>query len=260
MKCIKHDLGTEARNIEIVSFFDLHIGSPACDMAKIKEMINYVKDNPNAYAICGGDLINNSTKTSVGDPFAEELSPMEQMYTAIDLFTPIKDKILGMCSGNHENRSYKNDGVDLMGFFAKCLGLSDIYDSVACLLFLRFGQGGNHSTGKQCYTVYFSHGDGIGGRLAGSKANGLQRRGEIVNADVIIAGHHHQPIVFTMATNEIDYANSSIKHKEQLFVGLSATLNQEAYAERVGLRPSSKAQARVILNGVSQHQVMGYLI
>lgn len=254
MKCVKIDLPKELSELNIEIFADLHIGSKKCDYKEIMERIEKVKNDESRYCIILGDLINNSTKTSVGDVYEEELTPMQQIQKACMMFEPIKDKIIGITSGNHERRSYKTDGIDLSYFFARELRIEDKYDYCACLLFIRFGKmgykgaGGRHG-GKMCYTLYMTHGDGNGGRTIGGKMNGLQRRGQIVDADIIITGHTHSPASFRDSFFKIDYANSSVNQKEQLFVNASATLNYEEYAELYGMKPSSKQSPAILLGG-----------
>lgn len=254
MKCVKVDLPAEHKEIFIEIFSDLHIGSKKCDYEAIQERIEKVKSDPNRYCIVLGDICNNSTKTSVGDVYEEELTPMQQVQKAVKMFDCIKHKTLGITSGNHERRSYKQDGIDLTYFFASELGLADKYDYCACLLFIRFGRaktrgaGGSHG-GKMCYTLYMTHGDGNGGRTIGGKMNGLQRRGQIVDADIVVTGHTHSPATFRDSFFRIDYQNSSVSQREQLFVNASATLNYEEYAELYGMRPSSNVSPVIVLDG-----------
>jgi predicted phosphodiesterase len=254
VKCIKNELPYYLSEIEIEIFSDLHLGSKKCDYQAIQRRIDRVKDNDNVYAIILGDVLNNSTRTSVGDVYEDSLTPMQQVNQATMMFYPIKDKILGVCSGNHERRSYKTDGVDLLYFFAKELGVADRYDYASCLLFVRLGcdnsraKSGKHSR-KVCYSIYATHGDGQGGRTIGGKANGLQRRGQIINSDIVITGHTHAPLSFRDCCFEIDYQNSSYYKKEQLFVNASATLDYEEYAELYGMKPSSIESPKIILNG-----------
>lgn len=254
MKCIKIDLPRELEGIKIELFSDLHLGSKKCNYAEIQERIAKVRDNKDTYALILGDVLNNSTKTSVGDVYEEALTPMQQINLAIRTFEPIKDKILGICSGNHERRTYKTDGVDLLYFLASELGLSERYDYASCLLFVRLGHKKGtslegHNSRKVCYSIYMAHGDGQGGRTIGGKANGLQRRGQIVNADIVITGHTHMPFSFRDCSFEIDYQNNSYYKKEQLFINTSATLHYEEYAELYGMKPSSIVSPRVILSG-----------
>lgn len=253
MQCVKNDLSENLEYINIEIFSDLHLGSKKCDYKGIIEKRDRVLNDPNTYCIILGDVCNNSTKDSVGDCFEEPLSPMEQVKKGIQIFEPIKDKILGITSGNHERRSYKKEGVDLLWFLASELGCIDKYDYAACLLFVRFGKSIRTSSAnrkrKMCYTIYMSHGDGVGGRTAGGKANGLQRRGQIVNADIVCIGHTHMPLSFKDCAFEIDYRNSTITKKEQLYVNASAELDYEQYAELYGMRPSSKSSPVIKLDG-----------
>jgi predicted phosphodiesterase len=244
MKCIKVNLPETLDHIKIEIFADLHIGSKKCNYKSIMERVEKVKNEENRYCIFVGDLINNSTKSSVGDVYSEELSPMQQIQKAVKMFDCIKHKTIGITSGNHEQRSYKTDGIDLTYFFARELGLEHLYDYCACLLFIRFGKakchgaGGSHG-GKLCYTLYMTHGNGNGGRTIGGKMNGLQRRGQIVDADIIVTAHTHSPASFRDCFYRIDYQNSSVSKREQLFINASAALNYEEYAEQYGMRPSS---------------------
>lgn len=254
MKCVKNNLPHDLARIEIEIFSDLHLGSKKCDYMAIQKRIERVKENNHVYAIILGDVLNNSTKNSVGDVYEEELTPMQQINKATMLFEPIKDKILGVCSGNHERRSYKTEGIDLLYFMCAELGIADKYDYCACLLFIRVGQCNKHSkVGKNsrqvCYTLYMTHGDGQGGRTFGGKANGLQRRGQIVDADIIVTGHTHAPISFRDCCYSIDCSNSCVNTKEQLFVNASATLKYEEYAELYGMKPSSTQSPVIELNG-----------
>ena len=253
MKCVKNDLPENLLSMELEIFADMHIGSKKCDYMSIQQRVERVETNDNVYAIVVGDVLNNSTKTSVGDVYEEELSPMQQVKQAIMLFEPIKHKILGVCSGNHERRSYKTEGVDLLYFMCAELGIADKYDYCACLLFIRFGK--NDRQRRMCYSLYMTHGDGNGGRTIGGKANGLQRRGQIVDADIVVTAHTHAPLAFRDCFYRIDYPNSCVKKKEQLFVNASATLKYEEYAELYGMRPSSTQSPVIILNGSKKEMI-----
>lgn len=244
MKLITTDLKT-LPEVHIHVFGDLHIGSTKFDKKELEKRIEYVKEDEYARVILLGDLINNSTKTSVGDVYAEQLTPMEQIKIAKGFFEPIKDKIICIVSGNHEARSYKTDGIDLTYFLASELGVVDKYDSVSGCIIVRWG---NLSKSKSnVTTIYCTHGTGNGGKTTGGKANGLSKRGQIINADIIITGHTHQPIVFAESSFEIDERHNNIKKKEQLFVNCGSSLGYEEYAETYGMKPSSNRQPIVYL-------------
>ena len=93
-----------ALKIEVMA--DLHIGDAHCDLPLIRERLKSVQEEPDTALILNGDILNNATKTSVSDCYSEVLPPMEQIQRAVELFEPVKDKILAVTTGNHERRTY----------------------------------------------------------------------------------------------------------------------------------------------------------
>lgn len=255
MKFVKNDLSEDFSQIEIEIFSDLHIGSKRCDFKTIQQRVERVKANENVFAIILGDVCNTALKNSKSDVYEEALKPKEQLNQACMLFEPIKDKILGICQGNHENRIDKETNIDILYLMARQLGIENKYGAVSCLLFIRFGKQKNNkkarsytSGRKLCYSLYMTHGSG-GGGTTGAKANQLEKRGNIVDSDIVCIGHTHLPLTFRTASYKCDPQNNSAYLKEQVFVNASATLDPEDYAEKVGLRPSSKTSPVIILDG-----------
>ena len=123
MKKIIIDLPRELSSVELHIFADEHLGDMCCDVKRLLQRIEYVKNTPNAYCILNGDIIDNATKTSIGDTYTQELNPMNQLERAVEIFEPIKDKVLCITHGNHENRTYKSEGINLSALLARQLGL-----------------------------------------------------------------------------------------------------------------------------------------
>lgn len=258
MKSAMRDLGGDKRDIKIRILSDLHIGSPKCLVSKIKEEVKEVASDPNCYVILAGDLIDNGTKGSV-NPYGDILSPMEQMKQVISILEPIKDKILAICQGNHEYRTFKESGTDLTWFLAKQFGIEEYYDPVGMCLFVKFGHistynGGNGHDAKVVYSIYLTHGSG-GGSTVGGKANVLHKRGNIISADVVCMGHTHQPMAwkedaFVARANQYD-----VIRKETTYVMTGSWLEYEEYAHRIGLPPSSIAIPTITLGGYNKRFV-----
>lgn len=259
MKCIKADLPRELRTIEIHTFADLHIGDKHTDMDLIKSRIMEVQEKENAYCILNGDLLNNATKTSVSDSYAEDIPPMEQIQCGIDLFEPIKDKILAIATGNHESRTYQKEGIDLTEVMARQMGMFNKFSKTGALLFIRFGEqsrgrketGGSGKIRKMCYTIYTTHGRG-GGRKEGAKAIRLADMASIVDADIYIHSHTHLPMVMKQAFYRTDVPNSTCRCVDKLFVNTAATLNYGGYGEAQEFKPSSKDNPIIYLNGTKK--------
>ena len=78
MKVIKHTF-PEHPELAILPLADWHIGDPNADGKRMLEWLDYLKNNPNAYAILNGDLMDAAIKTSIGDVYQASIQPMEQL-------------------------------------------------------------------------------------------------------------------------------------------------------------------------------------
>ena len=255
MKVIKCDLPEELTHIELHIFADEHIGDEHCDMQRLKDRIKYVAEKPDAYCILNGDILDNASKTSIGDTYTQTHNVMEQIEEAVELFSPIRHKTLAVLRGNHEGRAYK-EGVDLSSIMAARLGLLDKYSPTAALLFVRFGKqssgkketNGSGKVRKMCYTIYALHGSG-GGRKASTKVGRLEEMAGIIDSDCYIHSHTHLPITMKQGFHRIDTRNSTVAIVDKLFINTAANLNYGGYGEAQEYKPSSKQNPVIHLNG-----------
>jgi predicted phosphodiesterase len=248
MKAIRCDL-PYAETIEIHPMADLHIGDFNSDYKSILERIEYIKRTENAYCILDGDLMDTAIASSIGDTYGANLQPMEQLKQCVKIFEPIKDKILAVLPGNHENRVYKSDGLDITELMCAQLEIPQKYSPTTALLFIRFGnQGGKRHNRPQLYTAYVTHGSG-GGRREGGKVNRLADLASIVDADIYIHAHTHLPLVFKEAFFRVSGSNSSVSLVDKLFVNTAASLNYGGYGDRQGFKPASKRSPVIYLHG-----------
>ena len=253
MNVIKIDLPRELPSLEIHTFADEHIGDAQCDLKRLLARIEYVKNTPNAYCILNGDILDNATKTSIGDAYTQVFNPMEQLKKAVEIFAPIREKCLCITHGNHENRSYKSEGINLSYLIAKQLGLEKRYTPTSATIFIRFGQGGTSTRyRKACYTIYVLHGSG-GGRKEGSKANRLAEMASIIDTDIYIHSHTHLPMVMKQAFHRIDTANSAVALVDKLFINTASNLNYGGYGEAAEFKPSSKDTPVIYLSGTKKY-------
>ena len=259
MNTIKIDLSQDISQLEIHTFADEHIGDEHCDIKRLLTRIDYVKNTPNAYCILNGDILDNATRTSIGDVYTQEFDPMGQLQKAIEIFSPITDKILCITHGNHENRTYKKEGINLSRLIANQLGLADKYTPTSAVLFIRFGKASNgkketNGSGKVrkiCYTVYTLHGSG-GGRKEGAKAIRLADMASIIDTDIYIHSHTHLPMVMKQAFHRIDTQNSTVACVDKLFVNTAANLKYGGYGEAGEFKPSSMETPVIYLNGTKK--------
>ena len=252
MKTVKVDLPQNLKSIEIHTLADLHIGDRFCNKDGIKERIENIKNTPNAFCILNGDLMNNATKTSVSDCYAEEMTPMEQVERCMELLEPIKDKIIAITSGNHEKRTYNKEGIDITKLVAMQLGLADRYSPTSCIIFLRFGkQNGHRRHLPMLYTIYCNHGSG-GGRKEGAKAIRLADMSSIIDADIYIHSHTHLPMVMKQGFFRVSMSNSSVAKVDKLYVNTSSMLEYGGYGEAYEFKPTSQHCPVIYLDGATK--------
>jgi predicted phosphodiesterase len=252
MKAIRCDLPF-AEQIEIHPMADLHIGDSSSDYKSILERIDYIKATPNAYCILDGDLMDTAICSSIGDTYGANLQPMEQLKHCVKIFEPIKDKILAVLPGNHENRVYKSDGLDITELMCAQLGIPEKYSPTTALLFVRFGKRASTHHGRpQLYTIYVTHGAG-GGRKEGGKVNRLADLASIVDADIYVHAHTHLPLVFKEGFFRVSGSNSSVALVDKLFVNTAASLNYGGYGDRQGFKPASKCSPVIYLDGLKRN-------
>lgn len=258
MKTVTAVLPRAHKSIELHTFADWHIGDKFCILDEIKKQVEYVKKTPNAYIILNGDLLNNATKTSVSDTYAELLTPMQQIATAVEILKPVKDKILFADSGNHEARTYRTDGIDITAFIMKELGIEDRYCREGGVLFIKVGESPNIKNTNEptkkaqiLYAISITHGSG-GGRKEGAKAIRLADMASIVDADVYIHSHTHLPMVMKIASYRTDMSNCKVRKVDKLFVNTAAKLNYGGYGQTFEFKPSSTADVTIYLSGTSK--------
>lgn len=253
MKTISHTLPEDFNELQILPLADLHLGDIHADGKKILEWISYVKNTPNCYTLLNGDICDAAIKSSIGDTYGASLQPMQQLEQAVKLFGDIADKILLCTNGNHENRIYRSDGLDLTQIICNQLGIGDRYSPGSALLFVRFGKGNSHNHNLPIsYSVYVAHGSG-GGRLEGSKLNRLVQLSSIIDADIYIHSHTHVPAIVKNSYFRVCKTNSSVEKVDRLFVNTSASLEWGGYGEFQNYKPNTIETPLILLDGTKHH-------
>lgn len=246
MKVIKRELGKEFKEIRLLCLADFHIGDSLCNLKLIRSVLEDVKNSPNTFIILNGDLMNNSIKNSVSSIYDEVLSPMESIQRLVDLLEPIKDRILVIHPGNHEWRSYKEDGIDIIRLVAQQLHIEDRFSDGWWYLYLTFGM---CNKGRPVmYTITGIHGYG-GGRKNGGKINNLVEMSDKVIADLYVMGHTHTPIMTRNSIFMPDYQHRTLVKKDKYYLMTNSFLEYGGYGEQYGFTPSTTEHQEAILNG-----------
>ena len=236
----------------LIPISDLHIGDPVCNLDKFYRYRSWIEKTPNAYVILNGDILDAATKNSIGDVYGATMQPGEQLNLACEILEPIKDRILALISGNHENRIKRETGIDVSQILAQRLGTW--YAGDEAYIKLRLGSQKDTNKHPLVYTIYCTHGWGSG-RTAGAKVNNLQRLGEICLADIYIASHTHFMTVHQDIILVPDLRNNQMVELKRTFVSSGAFVGRSSYAVRSGYKFSKQGSPRIRLEGREKKDV-----
>lgn len=254
MKIIKVNLnnetGEKADNITIIPIADVHIGDELANLKLFKEVLERIRDEENTYTIINGDLCNMALKDSKSDVYIESLSPMQQIIEVVNYLEPIKDKILVMGTGNHEDRTQKSTNIDVMRLIARELGIEDRYANGWWYLYLSFGE--DRKGRPITYGITGLHGYG-GGRRSGGKINKLEDMSQVVIADLYIMSHTHKSISTKSCIYIPYYQSKALSKQEMYYLMTNSFLDSDgSYAEKIGFPPSNTSITEAELSGVKR--------
>ena len=226
----------KADEVRLYGFSDWHFGSAECEEELIKRDIETVRKDDNARVIILGDLLQTDLKSSKGDIYHQKYSPSQQRRMVRELLTPIKEKILSMQGGNHDEYRSEEDATPIADM-AEMLGVP--YCLGETILKIPVGKRKNNDNAF-VYTFYGVHG-WANGRKMGGKVNNLAGLTDVVPfADIYGIGHTHTQFTFKDVCYVPDLHNNQVLEKTRYFV------NFGSYQGR-GLYPRSKAMPGVCL-------------
>ncbi len=241
-------LSSELNEARIIILSDLHYGNPYCSVKHFQRTLDFIKNYDDVYCFLNGDLCEAVTKISKGDIYKQKVTPQEQRNDIIDLLNPIKHKILGMTTGNHENRIYNETGIDLSEDIAQTLKVP--YRPEGMLYKLSFGDGNHRTKGKPfVFWSYITHGYG-GARTKSTKAIKVERLSTWVHADLYAMSHDHvvnvAPDIYLMSDNrgmigKDGFLSGKVTAHREMLIKTNAFLKWGGYAEMGGFPPSDLA-------------------
>ena len=170
----------DGRTIRVWAVADVHIGAREADIVGFKRFINGLGDDD--YIVLVGDLVNNGIKDSLTNVYEEVLPPSAQVDKAVELLEPVKDRILGAVSGNHENRTTKAVDIDITHTIMCLLGHPELYRRNMAFIRVNLVKG----TTKDHYALMLTHGK--------SEARRRKFHYAVEGVDAIITAHTHNPL------------------------------------------------------------------
>lgn len=228
-------------DIVVYALSDVYYGALEHNEAGWDAVCKEILDQPNAYVVLGGDLINNATRSSVSNVFEDTVRPREQKIRMTQMLEPLVPRILCIVPGNHEARSVK-DADDEPTYDIACkLNVEELYrPNVA---FLSISVGDSHNA----YHIAVTHGAG-GGIYTGATVNRNERFGNVIDGlDCLIVGHTHKGTVTRPSKLVIDSRNKVVVQREYLVVSMVSWMEYGGYAMSKMLLPSSHSNPQKLV-------------
>lgn len=174
----------KGRTIKVYAVADVHIGARECDLDGFEAFLHRIAKDKDAYIVLCGDLCNNGIAGSHSSVYEEVIMPgMAQVEKAVELLSPIKDRILGAVGGNHEARSRKAVDLDPMYTIMCMMGVQHLYRTNFAMLRIILANGNT----KSRYALMLIHGK--------TENKKRQFAYAVEGVDAIISGHTHNGIV-----------------------------------------------------------------
>ena len=229
----------QAKEIKLIPLGDIHLGDPSCDAKLLEGTLDYIRNSDNVLVLGMGDYLNCATKNSVSDSYVSRYNPQEEYDKMLEYLMPIKDKIIGLITGNHEQRIQKESGVNVTKMLAKELGVP--YLGWGVFIKLRLVYDGNSVN----YIIYATHGASSASTPEG-KIRAVRKLSESFMADIYLMGHMHDILVETEEKFKVDSRLKTVVRRKNYYVVTGHFLNyHDSYAEMKALKPAKKGVPKI---------------
>lgn len=208
MEIFNYDIVSKFYNFSIMFVGDVHVGSVNFNEHAFKKFVKYTKNlsKERCVKVVGvGDYIDGIGHRDTKRFNPVEISPKYQLRQLKDLpriqmddfgllMEPIKDLILFMLIGNHEEACVKYNGFDVYNYLCKDLMNCDKKGFLALgrLLFKVVNDEGKRLSSK-AIKLACTHGKHAGGFREGTPLNTAVDTFRAFVADVCMIGHSHKP-------------------------------------------------------------------
>jgi len=266
-------IGYPSRKSEIVLYFvgDLHIGNIAVSKSKLNAIRNEILSADNHFVIGMGDYadyINFDDKrfrSQIADFTIEQAGSLglELTRQVKEFFEPFKDRILGLCWGNHEEKYFASkQQYQLHQWLCTELGVPNFgYSALFDIVFVRpcklrlirppnMLNGNNKS--KWSVRLFVHHGAGCAITSSG-RSRTLERLMELTDADITVAAHLHGAKVESKVRLTLSGKRKDKLSEKRIFGALTgAYLRSYAeglttYSERKAYYPTVLGSTKIVI-------------
>lgn len=178
-------------SIKIRPIFDVHFGNQWCDVKAFKKYISDADEN--TWFLGGGDLVDSIITSDIkrykksSDGTQSDAIINDSIEGIVEILKPIKERIIGLCHGNHEESILKYCSTDITRFISSALGVPQL--GYSCLLRLLLSYEGART---RTVDIFISHGFGGGSRTTGGDITKYSKHAPNFEADIYMYGHVHK--------------------------------------------------------------------
>lgn len=251
VKIFKADL-SQHDHIYLVPLSDLHWDEPQSDHDRIRGYVDWIRTHRNAYTILNGDLVTAPTDRSaaniyeMGEPGGTiQLPSLDQCANELEeLFYPIRNRILAVCSGGHEFKHlFRVTGSDWTYNLMRRLKREKVYTRDGGLLLIKTKQ--LTPDDDTFFSVMFTHGWG-GARTRGAKVRKLEYLAQGIDADIYVMSHDHtQNLARDNYLITPKWEDNTVSVHRKLLVSTGAFRGYAGYPLRSGYQPSDLGTPRI---------------
>lgn len=276
------DLTSRSESVDIILMGDVHLGSAFCNEEKLMAMIEYIRTKPNCYWLDVGDkieAINYSDPRFQMSGLAEWLwdtgkdtlkrncIASNQMERYIDLFKPIKDKCLGLGTGNHEETAAVKYHHPIHETICGMLKVENLgWSSLTQVIFRRILKSGGRGQ-AQSLLIGAEHGASAA-QTAGGRLNALYKYADKwwARPEIYITGHGHHKTAdqrdFLKAAFNYNGKSPEITSRKQYVIQVPSfystyKLNNISYGEKKGYSPAGQGVVKIEVRPFYSTRVSG---
>ena len=236
------------------AFGDVHAGVLQCAEKNAKRKIADIRQEKNSYIIGMGDYSECITPSdprwnpSLIAPWVKRDNVAEsQRRFVVSLFQPVKNRIIALLTGNHEEAIHRYLNDDIAGNIVDDLGVP--YGGYQCFIDLVFRR--KHTSESHRYRIHAWHGAGSA-QTEGARLMRLKRLVKEFEADIYLMGHLHA--ITHDITDRITVRAGRLKQIPQIATITGSFLKTymqavpPGYGERAGYKPSHLGCPCIIIN------------
>jgi len=242
--------------VKVFFIGDVHEGAANCRTDLLQKAIDMIRDTEDAYWIGMGDMVDcinyHDRRFNVREVDSKyrvtdlDNLPKMQADMLIEMLTPIKDKCIGLLTGNHEDTMRQYNGFDILSYL--CLSLGATY--LGKKAYVSIGAIVSELRNRPYFMIDMcvGHGNGGGGgKTAGGAINKCFDYMQWETADVHVVGHSHSMCVRSALRNCL---RGDTLVKTKIFYGVNGSF----------LMKSSLSADSYFEDGVGMETVPGMLV